>query len=382
MAYTLDDYSVMLHDRARVDAYLAAMAATVRPGMSVVDLGTGTGFFAFEACRLGAARVYAIDPNPAIHLARELALANGLADRITFREGDSTTVELPERVDVVISDLRGAVPVPISGLGGLIAARDRYLKPGGALIPWRDRLYVAVVEHAEAHARLLHPWEDRAGKNALEPLVRAGVNTWLTSSRLPVTAQLTAPAAWTEVRYDTVDTLTFAGAVRVEVHRAGVGNGLSLWFDAELVEGIGFTSGPTAPDSVYGTPFLPWPEAVSLDEGDVIEIALRAEAIAGERIWRWSTRILARDGRVKASFVQSTFLGAHGSLDDLRRRSPDHRPATSADLEVDRFILDQFDGERSLAAIGAAAAARFPDRIADERGGLARAYALAQRYRV
>src|SRR5688500_17948717 len=101
----------MLADRVRMDAYEAALARVVRPGSVVLDIGTGTGMMALIACRLGARRVYAVDPGDSVHLARAVARSAGFADRIELIQDVSTRVELPERADVVVSDLRGVLPL-------------------------------------------------------------------------------------------------------------------------------------------------------------------------------------------------------------------------------------------------------------------------------
>ena len=43
--------------------------------------------------------------------ARELAEANGFADRMEFIRGDSRLIELSERVNVIVSDIRGTLPL-------------------------------------------------------------------------------------------------------------------------------------------------------------------------------------------------------------------------------------------------------------------------------
>ncbi len=68
-------------------------------------------YYALLACKFGAKKVYAIEPNDAIDLARALTEANGFAGRIEFIQGISTTITLPERADVIVSDLRGSVPL-------------------------------------------------------------------------------------------------------------------------------------------------------------------------------------------------------------------------------------------------------------------------------
>src|SRR5207253_9352317 len=97
--YDILDHGRMIADRVRTPAYARAIAATVGPDNVVVDLGTGSGLFGLLACQAGAARVYAIESDPVIEVARELAIANGFADRITFLHADSRAVSLPERAD-------------------------------------------------------------------------------------------------------------------------------------------------------------------------------------------------------------------------------------------------------------------------------------------
>jgi SAM-dependent methyltransferase len=108
--YSIADYGAMIADEVRMDAFVRALRQAVKPGAVVIDIGTGTGIFALLACRFGARRVYAIEPSDAIQVAREIAAANGCADRIEFIQAMSTQVTLSERADVIISDLGGVLP--------------------------------------------------------------------------------------------------------------------------------------------------------------------------------------------------------------------------------------------------------------------------------
>src|SRR5690242_2163452 len=109
--YSLRAYGEMIADAGRFDAYSQAIDRVVRPGDVVLEIGCGPGVFSLLACRAGASRVYAIETEDVIHLARELATANGLAGCITFLQGDSRKLELPERVNVIVSDIRGNLPL-------------------------------------------------------------------------------------------------------------------------------------------------------------------------------------------------------------------------------------------------------------------------------
>src|SRR5262245_17467881 len=111
MMYSLTGYGNMIADRVRYEAYSHALQKAIRPGSVVLEIGTGPGIFAVQACRLGAARVYAVEPDPVIQVAREIAHANSCADKIEFIEGLSTRAELPVKADVIVSDLRGILPL-------------------------------------------------------------------------------------------------------------------------------------------------------------------------------------------------------------------------------------------------------------------------------
>ena len=101
----------MIADRERFRAYQEAIASAVRSGDAVAEIGCGPAVFALLACQAGARRVYAIDSELIVDLAAQLAAANGFADRIEFIRSDSRKTNLPEQVSVIISDIRGAVPL-------------------------------------------------------------------------------------------------------------------------------------------------------------------------------------------------------------------------------------------------------------------------------
>ena len=113
----------------------------------MLDLGAGaTAFFAILACRFGARRVFAIEVDDAIAVARQVAAVNGCGERIEFMQGDSKTITLPECADIILSDLHGVLPLHDDAIVTLIDARARLLAPGGRLIPARETLWVAGVD--------------------------------------------------------------------------------------------------------------------------------------------------------------------------------------------------------------------------------------------
>src|SRR3990167_8469135 len=95
-----------LIDSKRTLAFKQAIIETVRPGNTVIDVGSGTGILSFFAADAGAKKVYAVEADPvlATYLRKSVAV-NNLTDVIEIIEGDALNVELPSNADVVIAEL-------------------------------------------------------------------------------------------------------------------------------------------------------------------------------------------------------------------------------------------------------------------------------------
>jgi len=145
----LGSHKEMIEDCVRTRAYKRAIDEVVKEGDIVVDLGTGTGILAFFCVQSGAGRVYAIEQTEIIDLAKRIGLVNDMASKIVFIRGDSKEIRLPERVDVIVSETLGHFGVEEGMLESLVDARERFLRPGGVLIPRTLSLVIAPVEAPE-----------------------------------------------------------------------------------------------------------------------------------------------------------------------------------------------------------------------------------------
>jgi hypothetical protein len=349
--YSVLEYGHMARDGARMDAYARAIQRVVRPGAVVVDLGAGTGILSLIAARAGAARVHAIEPNPAIWLLPEMAAENGLADRITIHAVSSFDVVLDEQVDVIIGDLRGSFPLFDDNLAAVRDACARWLKSDGVLLPVRDRLFVAVVE-ADGMAREL--------ARASEGFERCGLaadalrislhNDVYTDHAAPIQATdvITTSEAWGVVDYRSPIGSVVEGTVELIATRAGLAHGLALWFEATILDELGFSNAP-GNAMRYARLFLPFIERVSLVAGDRTRVTVRAHE-RGE-LWGWDVDVLGAHDEIKASFRQSTFLGSPISAETLLRSASSHRPTCSARGRLLQRILASMDGEATVGEI-------------------------------
>ncbi|MDO8432471.1 MAG: 50S ribosomal protein L11 methyltransferase [Candidatus Binatus sp.] len=379
--YSLPGYGSMISDRGRTDSYAKALEAIIRPSSAVLDIGTGTGMFALLACKFGARKVYAVEPSDVIEVAREVARINGFADRIEFIQGVSTKIDLPEKVDVIVGDIRGISPLFQGSVGALIDARERLLAPGGRMIPASDTIWAALVNAPKSYEESIAPWLDNPYGVDLSPISKYVLNTY-GKVRLTTSSYVAEPQRWIKLDYGTIDTPNASGRLRWTVTNPGTVHGVAVWFDSESGEGFGFSNSPASERHIYGQQFFPFAEAVSLQAGDIVELKLSADVVREDYVWRWDTTIIAGDGSAKAEYRQSSLAGAIVSPAQLRKRGQSFVAQLSDDARVDKFILERMGQSQTLGEIARELASAFPRRFGDWQSALARVADLSAKYAV
>lgn len=379
--YSLGAYGSMIADRVRAEAYGEALRKTVRKGAVVVEIGTGPGIFAVLACQLGASRIFAIEPAEIIQVAREVAGANGCADKIEFFEELSSRVKLPFRADVILSDLRGVLPLFQRHIPAIVDARRRFLAPGGTLIPRKDTLWAAVVEAPKPYAEVVDPWDRNPFDQNLSPARLLAVND-IQKVRLSAGQLLTGHKLWTTLDYADIENNDVRGNLEWTVERAGTGHGIVVWFDADLAEDVGFSNAPGAPETIYGSFFFPWTQPVPLTQGQTVCVNLAAKLVENEYLWRWTTRIEPPSGSSTSpvDFDQSQFAGALLSAAQLRKIAADYIPELSDEGILRRRTFELMDGKLSLEGIACRLAAEFPQRFSSTEEALSYAGVVSQEY--
>lgn len=166
----------MIKDRVRTETYRNAVLQHQShiAGKVVVDVGCGTGILSIFCAQAGAKRVYAVDASEIALQAKEVVKANNLSDTIIVLHGRVEDVEIDEEVDVIISEWMGYMLLYESMLGSVITARDRWLRPGGLILPSNATLYMAPITHPDRYGESIDFWRNVYGidMSAMLPLAK------------------------------------------------------------------------------------------------------------------------------------------------------------------------------------------------------------------
>ncbi len=292
----LEYHGDMLADAVRVGAFRRALDAVIKPGDVVLDLGAGTGIMSALACRAGASRVYLIEEGPVMAFAEEVLSVNGFGARVVPVRGLSTGSQLPEPVDVIVSETIGVAGFDEGILGYVIDARRRFARPGQAaprMIPAALSLWAAPVTAAIVHENCVGRWAEGLVDLDLGPLHQRASNHLYIRRIDP--AWLAAPGQEL-ARADllTVNQTLLQGRARYVFPRATTVHGFAVWFESELAPGIRLSNapGPFASNANVGDHwshgFLPVLEPLTITAG--AELTLEMDVDDG-MLWRWSGNV-------------------------------------------------------------------------------------------
>ena len=153
----------MLKDTVRTKTYQSAIMDNPQDfeGKIVLDIGAGTGILSIFAAKAGAKHVYAIEFAEIALFATEIIKQNGLEDKITVIKGKMEEIELPvPQVDIIISEWMGYFLLYESMLDSVLFARDKYLVPGGKMLPDKADIYIAAIEDGQYKGQKKSFWNN------------------------------------------------------------------------------------------------------------------------------------------------------------------------------------------------------------------------------
>jgi protein arginine N-methyltransferase 1 len=294
----IEVHRTMICDQIRTGAFRGAIDSVVRPGDVVLDVGAGSGILSMFAAGAGAARVYAVERTTVAVMAQELADANGFGEIVQVIHGDVLDIELPERVDVIVSEWLGGFGIDEGMLPPVIAARDRWLKPGGVMIPRSVTAWTALVHDRYLDDTVEFLRDDPYGLR-LDGLVEMTVNEISYSGtfrHLSAGDRRSEPGLLWTTDAQSIPLEQASAAHEAEtllrVTAPGTANSLALWFSAELAPGTSLSVGPGDPPTHWGMTTAPLRSSVELTPDTVVRARVRTAPAHPIGTWtRWAVSL-------------------------------------------------------------------------------------------
>lgn len=287
----LDVHRLMVGDEVRTLSFERSIRSTVQKGDVVLDVGAGSGILSLFAAQAGAARVYAVERAPdAARLARRLIAENGFSGVIQVLPLDMANVRIPERVDVIISEWLGVYGVDENMLAPVLLARDRCLKPGGAMIPSVVTAFLAPVQHPAAAQAL--QFRGRGNGLDLSALARFSPHeaVWLREPVPPASLRAEAAPLWTSDCSSMAAAEAhspYAAELSFSLTGSGV-NGFAAWFEAQMPGEEPLSNAPGRPAMHWGQFLFPVSNAQDFAAGERLEVGFHnvpASIHGSHHIW-------------------------------------------------------------------------------------------------
>ena len=374
----VESHRSMNFDGIRNPAYKRAIEAAVRSNSVVLDLGAGLGLLGFIAAKAGARKVYLVDPEPVIEVTRKVAEANGLGN-VKCIQATAETLELPDKVDIIVSVFTGNFLLTEDLLPSLFYARDHFLAPGGQLIPDRGRMMVAPVSVPNYYQEHVGNWSlAQAPIQGVESygLDYAAARPYTTNSLFydstgNFKAQLLAdPVCLMEMDFMTATKAECDSAVELTAEESGECHGWLGWFDMRLGQEW-LSTGPDADSTHWRHVFMPLERPIIVKAGQLLNFSLKRPEY-GE--WTWTTSF---DGQRQR---QSTFLSEPLTPEILLKKSDGFHPNLNERGRAAQIALSRFDGTESTGELADALLLNFGDAFTSREDALRFVKSLVNKY--
>ena len=235
-----DCHTLMLNDSIRMTAYEKAIKEVVKPGMTVLDIGTGTGILALWALEAGAEKVYAIEADAELATIAEARITHaGYAQNFQLFNAMSYDVVLPEKVDVIVSEILGNLADNQEMTPILEDARKRFLKNDGVFIPSRVETFIVPISSPTIYDQVKRGiYKNLNNRYSLDILKsRFGVRDTFDmpfNAIIPEATHLHDPQVVKEFNFNGKDESEYTTSLVYKINTSGTFTGFKGYFIAQL----------------------------------------------------------------------------------------------------------------------------------------------------
>ena len=287
----------LLGDAVRNDALFRALKATVTPGCTVTDIGSGTGFLSLLALTLGAKHCYLYETSrDLLTLSRRIARTNGLHRGCTFVHAHSRDIRSPMKTDVVISETLGNFATEEHIIETMNDAK-RFLKPEGVLIPQKLRQYVAPVT-SDRLWKEINIWDDITPTIDFAAAKEVAMNNMYVKTTRPADFLGSDPSPspspnslspreragvrgnhiWDAIDFTKKNTSKREGLVTWIIPRETTVYGFAVWWECDLVPGLTLSTSPFARPTHWEQIFLPLLSPITTKRGDRLTCTVASDS--------------------------------------------------------------------------------------------------------
>jgi predicted RNA methylase len=361
----------MTLDSLRNEAYVQALAQVITPESVVLDLGAGLGIHGLLAAKLGAKCVYLVEPEDIISVAAQIAKANGFGDRVHCLQGKIEEVKLPEQVDVITSVFTGNFLLEEDLLPSLFYARDKYLKPGGVLIPQIAIMEAVPVCVPELYQQEIESWSvPHMGIDHAPARMYASQSVYYYSKDLTKARYLAEPAKLLTLDFHQANSTYCQTEAQYTIAESGVCHGFAGWFKMQLGE-TWLSTAPQEPPLHWSPAFLPLDPPIEVKAGEEITFKLQRPPNGD---WTWEIRT------DRTQQVRSTFFSVPRSIKSLKKLAWDYQPQINDKGKAALYVLSHSNGILSVEELSHHLVQGYPHLFADPHSAINFVQSIVSRF--
>ena len=341
----------MFFDDIRNNYYFDAIKNAVNKDSVVLDLGAGLGIHGLMAL-CGAKKVYLVEPAEIINTTRMIIEENNLSDKVECIEGKIEEIELPEKVDVIISVFTGNFLLFEDLLPSLFYARDKFLSNGGVLIPDRAKMLITPVSAAKYYSKYIDCWSNTLNDIDFNVVRQFATNSvYLDTPENRQIELLSEPIEILELSFMTATEAACRSNIKVKISNSGKLHGWLGWFDS-LVGDKWLSTSPENQQMHWRQVFLPLEEPIIVNQGEIVSFELNRPQFGD---WSWIVEVGGKRQK------HSTFLSEPIMLSKIIKKSNNYRPKISEKGRMTYKILELFNQKLSIDNIIVKVKADYPD---------------------
>jgi len=269
----------MLSDKVRTGTYQAALRSTKLAGARVLDIGCGTGILSMFSAQAGASQVVGVDCSAIIYQAMDIINENNMKPTVQLIKGKLEDIQLPhDQFDIIVSEWMGYFLLYEGMLDTVIKARDKYLAPGGLVLPNRCSLELCAVSDPERYDSYVGKfWSDVYGFKMscmrVPILEEASVEVIPDSVRVSNTATVLDLDINTCSISDTSFTSSFLLNISRDCELTGVCGYFDIFFDLPDLS-VMFSTGPHVKPTHWKQTIFYFPEKLPVKENSSLNCSI------------------------------------------------------------------------------------------------------------